>query len=298
MQSRGEKSGLSPRDKGLISIVAFVIVVLLMLAAITFMFRIENIVVKGSSSYSSDDIVAAADIEPGKNLLTVDTGAVAKRVQDRLFNVESVKVSRSLLHSIVVDVEPAEPVANFITPKAVYIISAGGKVMLITDKARAGLYNVVGAEPSPMLLTGDRFTSNDSRKDKVIFELIDGIRSSDTLVAKNVTLIDVQSFSNLKITYDNRIDIVLGSVSELDYKLNSASDRMPRYDGMEGMLKFQTDPSKSSFIDRAGLDYNEQVYQSNIESYRAETSLTVEGEEGAGEGEEEEPEEETAVRME
>ncbi|MBR4223808.1 MAG: FtsQ-type POTRA domain-containing protein [Oscillospiraceae bacterium] len=277
MQSSDERGGISARDKGLITIVAFVIVVLLMLAAITFMFRIDTVVVRGSSSYSSDDIIAAADIEPGKNLLTVDTGAVAKQIQDRLFNVESVKVSRSLMHSIVLDVEPAEPVANFITPKAVYIISAGGKVMLITDKARAGLFNVVGAEPSPMLLTGDKFTSNDKRKDKVIADLIDGLRSSKSLVASNITLIDVQSYSNVSVTYDHRIEIELGSISDLDYKLDYSSELIQtRYDNAEGVLRFQTDPSKSSFIDREGVDYNEQVYQNNIESYRAETALETE----------------------
>ncbi len=301
MQSKPEKKGLSPKDKGIITIIAFVIVVLLMLAAITFMFRVDTIIVKGSSSYTAEQIKDAAQIQPGENLLAVDTAAVSARIQKKLFNVENVKVSRALLHSVVLDVEPAKPLANFITPKGVYIISEKGKVMLITNKARAGLYNVVGTDPCPALLTGDRFTSNDERKDKVIDELLAGIQASDTLVAKNITLIDVQSFSNVVVTYNSKIDVALGTINDLEYKFEYASNLISGSVGdKEGIIKFQTDPSRASYIDKSGLDYNDQVYKENIESYRAETIVSEEedGEEGGEEGDDEEEDSGNTVNME
>ena len=125
----------------------------------------------------------------------------------------------------------------------------------------------------------------------MIDELLAGIQASDTLVAKNITLIDVQSFSNVVVTYNSKIDVALGTINDLEYKFEYASNLISGSVGdKEGIIKFQTDPSRASYIDKSGLDYNDQVYKENIESYRAETSVSEEEDGEEGDDEEEDSE--------
>ena len=312
---------LSARDKGILTLIAMVICIVAAGVAIIFLFRIQKIVIKGESTYSAEEIQAALAVPEGKNLFTVDTTAIEEAAEKKLLNIENITVKRSWPHGLEVTIEPTRPKANFMTDDCTYLVSAGGKVMKITADPRAGLYNVVGTTPSPVILTGDHVTSSNAKKDKAIWDVIDAIseaaQQGDRIdvadvkseggsalkvneadnkemvenIANNITLIDMTDYTDIVITYDNRINIKLGNTNELDYKLRFSSKCISLLnDGTEGTLTIFSNTREASFLDQASIDKNEEVYRTNIESYNASKAGETE-EETEAEGEE--PEEET-----
>ncbi|MBQ5310558.1 MAG: FtsQ-type POTRA domain-containing protein [Oscillospiraceae bacterium] len=315
---------LSARDKGILTLVAMVIGIVAAGVAIIFLFRIQKIVVKGESTYTAEEIKAALAVPEGKNLFTVNTDALEQAAMEKLLNVENITVKRAWPHSLEVTVDPTRPKANFITGDCTYVISAGGKVMRMTAEPRAGIYNVIGATPSPLLLTGDRFTSSNEKKDKAIWEVIEavdaaadkgekidvaGVAGSTTdpevliaaaeneemveNIANDITQIDMTDYNDIVVTYSNRIKIKLGNTNDLDYKLKFASKIISLLeDNVEGTLTIFSNTREASFLDQSIIDKNEEVYKTNIESYNAEKAGTAEEEEESGEEDENGEEEE------
>ncbi|MBQ5316336.1 MAG: FtsQ-type POTRA domain-containing protein [Oscillospiraceae bacterium] len=323
---------LSARDKGILTLVAIVIGIVAAGVAIIFLFRIQKIVIKGESTYTAEEIQAALAVPEGKNLFTVDTAAVERAAEQKLLNVENITVKRLWPHGLEVTIEPTLPRANFMTDDCTYLVSAGGKVMRMTADPRAGLYNVIGTTPSPVLLTGDRFTSSNPKKDKAIWDVLEAIseaaeqgetidvadiKAEDTPsvplsdaadretvdnIANNITLIDMTDYTDIVITYDNRINIRLGNTNELDYKLRFSSKCISLInEDTEGTLTIFSNTREASFLDQASIDKNEEVYRTNIDSYNAERAGETEeeaAEESGGEDSGEETEEEAPVTME
>lgn len=72
----------------------------------TVFFNVENIVVTGEAEqYTVTDIVKAADVCSGDNLIKLNTDEVAKRVYDNLIYIETVDVQKKFPDELVINVQ-------------------------------------------------------------------------------------------------------------------------------------------------------------------------------------------------
>ena len=71
--------------------------------------------------YSSQELIDAAAIEPGKNLFLLDTGAVSRRILEEKLFVDSVSVRRRLPDTIVLDVRESRLLAYFAYAEMLYV---------------------------------------------------------------------------------------------------------------------------------------------------------------------------------
>jgi cell division protein FtsQ len=72
--------------------------------------RVERVTVSGTGLLTDDQVREAADVPVGSPLVSVDTGAVAARLREKLLRIDSADVTRSWPHDVRVEVTEREPV--------------------------------------------------------------------------------------------------------------------------------------------------------------------------------------------
>ena len=192
--------------------VAFALVVL----SLTVFFRIDTIKIKGSSTYSTDQIIASSGIRKGDNLIRLDKAKAQQSVLKNLVNVDTVKISRKFPSEIVISVTSCEPMASIEYNGQYYVISKNGKI--IEDKLSSPkdkLILIKGFDPVKAELNVN-IKSKDPDKEKIIKNLISEFNKSKL---KNITKIDISDRLNIKFTYQDRIDVEIGSSSDMEYKI-------------------------------------------------------------------------------
>ncbi|MBQ3356846.1 MAG: FtsQ-type POTRA domain-containing protein [Oscillospiraceae bacterium] len=201
------------------------IVVAILLSMIIF-FRVRTVEVQGNSYYSDEEVVQAAGIASGDNLLTLSRGEIAGNVIAHLPYVKNVRVTRTLPDTVVITVTEDE------TTFAVK--DAGGKYYLITAAGKAAA-QVEEIDAKAHVLIEDLVI-----QPAVIGESIHVVESEDSSVSpqeqlnaltallreieasrleKEISVVSVPSAFNLTVWYEDRFEVRLGTADDLAYKL-------------------------------------------------------------------------------
>lgn len=245
-------------------IIVFIIAVgIFILLATTVFCNVENITVSGASNYTAEEIIEASGIKAGDNLIRTSTDKCAEQIENRLVYIETAKVTRSYPNTIVINVEASVPAANFICDDYTLLISGGGKVLDKLQEQKAGLLNFVGTDPMPELIPGAQFQSSDEHKDSAVKELMEYFSENDS---EHVTLVDVTDRSEISYTYDERITVRLGSINDIEYKMNFSEEiiRTKIGEKTEGILTILSDSTGASFLDKESLENNARIYGENM----------------------------------
>ncbi len=249
--------------------------IFLMLSTTVF-FNVETIKVTGASNYTAQEIIDASGIKAGDNLVRTVTDKCAERIMTELVYIEKAKITRSFPNTMIIDVEASEPAANFACHDGYLLVSSGGKVLEKITEPKVGLLNFTGAEVYPVLLPGERFSSIEEHKTETAFELMKCFNSEDAVesgLREKVTDIDMTDRADISYTYDDRVQVRLGSINDIEYKIKFSYEILSSKigDKTEGVLTVLSDAKGASFLDKDSLEHNAQVYSDNM---AAQTAVT------------------------
>lgn len=254
-------------------IITLVVIVTFIVLSTTVFFRIDTLVITGSSIYSADEIAAASAIHGGDNLIRMLMGKCSDRIESSLVYVEKAVPKRHFPSTVEIYIEPSVETANIAVGSTYYIVSQSGKILEITDTPRQDIFTVNGVIPRAGVMVGDIFACEDDKHTNVLYTLLDvGMNSLNS----KITSFDMTDYLNVSCIYDDRITVEFGAISELDYKLKLAETIISTKIGpeTEGTLKMLS--NGASFIDKTGLEQNEQIYRENINtSISSEESETT-----------------------
>lgn len=97
--------------------------------------RLEQVTITGTDVLTRTDVEAAADAPAGDPLISVDTGAIADRLRQKLPRIDSVDVVRSWPHGIGLKVTERKPVLLVEKGKKFIEVDAKGVRFATVDKA-------------------------------------------------------------------------------------------------------------------------------------------------------------------
>ena len=80
--------------------VILIVMVIFAILSVTVFFKVENVIVTGSSIYSVQEIVSVSGIEGGENMIRKNMGKAAERITEQLIYIETAKISRKLPSSV------------------------------------------------------------------------------------------------------------------------------------------------------------------------------------------------------
>ncbi|MCH5194791.1 MAG: FtsQ-type POTRA domain-containing protein [Oscillospiraceae bacterium] len=219
---------------GTVLLIALVIFAIL---SVTVFFRTETVIITGSSVYSIDEIISASGIEGGENMIRKNMGKAEERITSELVYIETAHISRKLPSSVEISVTPCVESACMQYDEGWFIVSAKGKVLRTAESPPEGMIIFYGTEPAEDIGIGSTFASAEENKTEVIYELLEKRLSGG--FAEKMTSFDVTSRVNISCMYEDRINIELGAISDLDYKFRFAEEIITLYleDNAEGRLR-------------------------------------------------------------
>ena len=194
-----------------------VVILLAIICLFTPVFSVSEVSVSGTEVLDPDAVIKASGIKAGDNFLFVNTAKSEKAI-NALGYVDKVEVKRKFFTRIEIEVTEAI-VAAYITFSGNYVgIDAEGKVISI-DKA--GKF-----KPARAVLTG--LEAKNVKKGQMLEpknqEKFEFAKEFMALLKREKLLddtiqIDIKNESNVSFTLKNKVEILLGDASELEYKL-------------------------------------------------------------------------------
>jgi cell division septal protein FtsQ len=173
-------------------------------------FRVSRVEVTGNVRYSSEQILAAAAIGRGDNLLLIDMKSVAARVRDKLPYVAAVTAERVLPNAAVITITESRAIAEINYGGVFWRIDKAGRILEYSDMADYRLIRVVGvAVIEPKVGAALDTGAGDEARQTALEQLL--LAMSDANIVDSVRSIDVTDLSRITFSYGGAITGILGS---------------------------------------------------------------------------------------
>lgn len=206
-------------------------------------FKINTVTVSGDAIYSDKMIIEGSGIELGSNLFRVKESDVSTALAKKLPYIKSAEIERKLPDTIVIKTKATKEVAAISSSGAFILIDETGKVL---DKdasvLREGVPLVSGVKIKKAS-EGGAISLTDSKKTTTLKKLLSEIAKSELNL---LTEINLKNNGDIKIKYDERITLEIGSLTNIEKKLARASAAIEKENEINaystGTLDLKTDP--------------------------------------------------------
>ncbi|MBQ4051836.1 MAG: FtsQ-type POTRA domain-containing protein [Oscillospiraceae bacterium] len=224
-------------------ILALMLTALGIILSLTVFFRVEKIEVGGTQFYSAQQVLDALDAREGDNLLRLKLERLEENVRQRLVRSEQVDVRRKFPNTLVVEVTDAVVTEQVLSGGFSYQISSGGRIVAIEPDAVVNVRIVIGpdlrvlneGENISRLKELDAERKEENTKDAEAYtntrklELLQTLKNElERIGIPDISMIDVRDSVSLKLLYQNRFEIRLGTPGDLQDKLAMFSSVLER----------------------------------------------------------------------
>ena len=197
-------------------VVVFVIMALIFLS-LTVFFNIKKIDVSGTDLYTDEQIIQIAGVTSDDNLFRIDTDQMKADILSSFPYLEDITIKRKFPSTLNFIAVQAVPMANIQNEDGTFcVISTTGRIVEtgVLNK-KAGLVTVTGMDLKVKDL-GKTYEDKDSMKTTILSQILSEI---NILGMTNMNTINLSDRTNIKMTYDGRLDIEIGSSVDLGFKI-------------------------------------------------------------------------------
>lgn len=200
----------------------FIVLIFAAISLIAAVFcRFTALELTGGGIYTEAEILAAAELEYGTQLFSINTKEAQKRIMTGLSGIEDVKVSFSLPNKLIINISQGVPA---------YYFESNGTLYYLTEKFIALGSEIAVGEQDEIIRIGNEQIKRYSIGERVElydddwYYLIAGLTSSVKLAGINerLSLIETRDKFDIVIRYDGRIRICIGEYENVDEKLEFA----------------------------------------------------------------------------
>lgn len=210
---------------------------ILMVLCMTIFFNIKRINVNGAEVYSRDQIMLIGGVSLDDNLVRTNTDVVEKRLSENLAYIDDVKVTKVYPSTMTIEITQAEKAVEIEHKGKYYVMSKSGKILESGNDTHNKKLPLVKGFELKSLSPNQKVESEDAFKTKILTEMLDKI---ENLEFKKIKVIDLTDRADITLDYDGRIEILLGSSVDMDYKLTyiKAVIEKSLADGFNGTIRY------------------------------------------------------------
>ncbi len=239
--------------------------VILAVLSTTVLFNLSKYKITGDTVYKEQQIIDAAGVNVGDNLILMDVGTIRQRLIDRLPYVDKVEVSRNIFTcALEIKLNPATAIANVKKNNVYYLVSENGRIMNAELKTPDKSCVVVTGFDPEYASSGDFLSVTDEGSRNMLSKLLRAVKTYDGIddedeyeaqqkydnvftlinlckevgISEHITTIDVTSIYSIRLTYDNKLTLELGDFNDAKLKLTVAKNLIDKgeFDGEKGTL--------------------------------------------------------------
>lgn len=255
--------------------------------SLTVLFNVSEVkVAKAGKHYQPEQIIEAADVEVGDNMVATNWDRVKEKVEQKLPYVLSLEIKKTASGKITFSVVDDTATLVFKTSKGYALADANCKVLeIVKEKPKSeGLTlltvkNRINADP------GETISFSDDGESILYDTIRTAIKNSGI---GNITGIDISDPENIYLEYQSRYRLYLGNSEDIEYKLREAKKIIAEED--------ENDPNQ---IGEINLSILKKVYVEKLdtleETTTAKKDVTTQPETTAPDGTDEPEEDETTT---
>ena len=242
----------------------------------------DGTVVQEAGGYSSSEIIQALGVAPEENIFSFDPGEKEAALERQFPLLESIRVVRDYPNTVVVQVTEAVPAYAMQTQSGWLTLSDQFKILACGSAQPEGLKTLYGGEakttaPGEQLSftaedAADSTAASDSAAASSPEEADKKMETLTALQAKleeyellgDVTRMEFADTDQVAFLYQDRVSVLLGTLNDLDYKLDRARYVLTNADG-KGCAP----------TDTGRLDFSHVSAGSTRKSYLAQGEATL-----------------------
>ena len=228
--------------------------------SLTVLFNVSEVkVAKAGKHYQPEQIIEAADVEVGDNMVATNWDRVKEKVEQKLPYVLSLEIKKTASGKITFSVVDDTATLVFKTSKGYALADANCKVLeIVKEKPKSkGLTlltvkNRINADP------GETISFSDDSESILYDTIRTAIKNSGI---GNITGIDISDPENIYLEYQNRYRLYLGNSEDIEYKLREAKKIIAEED--------ENDPNQ---IGEINLSILKKVYVEKLDTLEETTT--------------------------
>lgn len=243
--------------------VLFIAAVIFAILSVTVFFNIETVAVNGSSQYTVEEIIEVSGIKGGDNMIRKNMGRAAEKITSELIYIETAEIKRKLPSTVEISVTPCTETACMQKDGGFFVVSGTGKILKLTEDVQEGLLIFYGANPAEDMDLGMTFASEDENKTEVIYDLLS---RRETDFVSQITSFDVTDRLNISCVYEDRINIELGVISEIDYKFRLAEEIVTTKISPDARGQLRMLENGGQFLSESDIEQIEELHKRQREN--------------------------------
>ena len=228
--------------------------------SLTVLFNVSEVkVAKAGKHYQPEQIIEAADVEVGDNMVATNWDRVKEKVEQKLPYVLSLEIKKTASGKITFSVVDDTATLVFKTSKGYALADANCKVLEIVKERpkNKGLTlltvkNRINADP------GETISFSDDGESILYDTIRTAIKNSGI---GNITGIDISDPENIYLEYQSRYRLYLGNSEDIEYKLREAKKIIAEED--------ENDPNQ---IGEINLSILKKVYVEKLDTLEETTT--------------------------
>ena len=192
-------------------------------------FKLNKVEISGSKKYTYKQVQECAGVEIGQNIFKYKSQTIVNKLKNKLIYIDKVEVKKVLPSKISIVVTDAEPNYFVKEKEDCFVLSKNLKVL---EKLSFKDFELSIKNSSLDFVKIFGISLTDESVGKFIFDISSNKEKTNILIIlnkalnnnkfKDITQISLVNKNNVKIKYEDRILILLGSWDQMDYKIKFA----------------------------------------------------------------------------
>ncbi len=192
---------------------ALIALITLIILSLTIFFKIEEINVTGSNSYSAQEIIKSAQIKKGDNLFLVSQEKISKTLQKELPFISEVVIQRELPSTLNLTIKETGEEVVFVNKDKIFSADSQGKILkTYTEKPEE--YITITVSDKTKMIEGANIVFETEREQELFVLFMAKIEE----YGYNVDFINISDPYSAYMKIEGRIIVKFGSSAYFDSK--------------------------------------------------------------------------------
>ncbi len=184
--------------------------------SLTVFFKIDTFKVEGNGGIGTDQLIADTGINKGDNLFLANIKRAKENIISGNIRIDGATVSRQLPSTIRIRVTLAKAEYVLYWNKQYYSLSGAGRIIAVDEKNPApDAVFVAGCDMSGVN-EGQYLTTTEQNRLATLNAVVKAVKACGM---EQVSHLDLTDIAAIRMIYDNRIEIRIGSVADIEHEL-------------------------------------------------------------------------------
>ncbi len=266
--------------------IALGVAAIFLILSMTVLFNISSITVDGTGKkYTQDQIIMASGLNVGDNMVRTSFKKVEERIEKSLPYVYDAVITKTITGKVTITITDTRAAIAVKTPQGFILANPDGKTLeTVKELPKNNNLMYLRLKGSITATAGEPFTINDAVEKALYDELITNL--TEVKLRNHITEMDLTQRSSIKLVYQGRLRLLLGSSEKLDEKLKSAAKVIEKENAEDPALIAEvnlTIPKKAFVNPVESLDIKDKDDDETTQIINPEEGQTSSTDENTGE---------------